>query len=59
MRCGKSLVQVNMNDVEAHIAGLDFTEYGVEVRAVVIQQPARLVDDFAHFSDVLFKHPKR
>ena len=36
-------MQVHVDDVEAHVAGPHLAEDGVEVRAVVVEQPARLV----------------
>jgi hypothetical protein len=38
-------VQVDVHDVEAHVAGQHLAEDRVQVGAVVVQQAAGLVDD--------------
>ena len=51
VRRRERLVQVHVDDVEAHVARLDLAQDRVEVGAVVIQQPARLVHDVANVED--------
>ena len=45
VRRRERLVQVHVDDVEAHVARAHLAEDRVEVGAVVVQQPARLVHD--------------
>ncbi len=56
MRRGKGLVQVHVDDVEAHVTRTHLAENGVEIRAVVIQQPARVVHDLRHLLDAALEH---
>ena len=59
MRRTECLVQVQMNDIEAHRAWRRFAEDGVQVRTVVIKQSAGTVDDFGNLHDVALKQPQR
>ena len=45
MRGGEGLVQVEVDHVEAHVAGPDDAHDCIEVGAVVVAQAARLMDD--------------
>ena len=56
MRRGKRLVQVHVDDVEAHVTRTHLAENGVEIGAVVVQQPARVVHDLRHFLDATLEH---
>ena len=56
MRRGEGLVQVHVDDVEAHVTRTHLAENGVEVGAVVVQQAARVVDDLRHFLDAPLEH---
>jgi hypothetical protein len=56
MRGGKSLVQVEMHYVDAHVAGARGAHDGVLIRAVVVAEPARFVDDSGNFEDVAVDH---
>ena len=58
MRGGEGLVQVEVHDVDAEVAGPGDAEDGVEVRAVVVDQPARLVDGRDDLLDVLVPQPE-
>jgi len=49
MRCREGLVEVDVHDVEAHIAGAAFAEQGVEVGTVVVHQAASLVNHLSNF----------
>ena len=46
-------MQVEVHDVEAHVAGPADAEHGVEVGAVVVEQPAGLVHEPGDLGDVL------
>ena len=49
---GEGLVQVHVDDVEAHVPGPDLAQDGVEVGPVVIEQAAGRVDDAGDLLDV-------
>ena len=49
MRRGESLVEVDVHDIEAHVARTAFAEKGVEVSAVVVHQATSLVHHFGDF----------
>ena len=59
VRSGKGLVQVEVHDVEAHIAGTHYAHHGVEVRPVVIHQTARSVHYLRDFQHVLLEQSER
>ena len=48
-----------MHDVEAHVAGPGDAEDGVEVGAVVVEEPAHLVHGGGDLGDVLLEQPER
>jgi len=52
-------VGVEVDDVEAHVAGPRTTEHGVGVGAVVVEQPAGLVHELRHLDDVGLEQTKR
>src|SRR6202171_4593298 len=56
---GKSLVQVEMDDVETHVAGTGDANKGLEVGAVVVQQRACLVGQPRDLGNVSLEEPKR
>ncbi len=56
---GEGLVQVHVDDVEAHVAGPDDAQDGVEVGAVVVQETADLVDGGGDLGDVLLEEAQR
>ena len=56
VRGGKSLVQVHVDDIEAHVTGAYLAENGVEVGAIVIEQAAGFVDSFGYGFDLPFEH---
>jgi hypothetical protein len=58
MRGGEGLVQVHVDDVEAHVAGAHPTQDGIEVGAVVVGEPTRVVDDALNVDDGLLEHPQ-
>ena len=59
VRRGERLVQVEVHDVDAHLARLGHPEDGVEVRAVAVDQPARLVHQPRDLQEVLLEQPER
>ena len=59
VRGGKGLVQVHVDDVEAHVARAHLAQNRVEVGAVVVGEAARVVNDFLDFGDGFFEHAQR
>ena len=59
VRGRERLVQVVVDDVEAHIAGARDAHNGVQVRAVVIKEPARFVRKSRYFKNIRFKQAER
>ena len=55
----EGLVQVVVDDVEAHVAGARDPDDGVQVRAVVVQERARIVEDRRDLLDALVEEPER
>jgi len=39
-------MQIHVDHIETHVAGFDLAENRIQIRAVVIQQPARIMNDF-------------
>ncbi len=56
MRRREGLVQVHVDDIEAHVTRPHLAENRVEVGAVVIQQAAGRVHDACHFLDTPLEH---
>ena len=56
---GEGLVQVHVDDVKAHVAGSNYTQDGVQVRSVVIKQPADFVNGGSDLSNVFFEETSR
>ena len=59
VRLRERLVQVEVDDVEAHVAGPRAAHHGVEVRAVVVERRADAVDDPGDLLDVPVEHAER
>ena len=59
VRRRERLVRVDVHDVEAHVAGAASAEDRVEVRAVVVHEPADAVDDPRDLLDLLFEQTER
>ncbi len=59
VRRRERLVQIHVNDVESHGARTHLAENRVEVRAVVIQQAAGLVDQLGNLLDATLEHAER
>ena len=59
MRRRESLVQVQMNDVDAHVAGSGDAYQRVHVRAIHVYQPAGVMHDAANLLDVSFEQAER
>ena len=49
--CGEGLVQVQVQDVEAHVRGADVAEDGVQVRAVVVEESPGAVHEVRDLAD--------
>ena len=58
MRHGKGLVQVQVDDVKAHVPRPGYPEDGVEVGAVVIEQAALVMHGCRQLRDVLLEEPE-
>ena len=52
-------MQIQVDAVEAHVARTDDAHNGVQIRAVVIAQAARVVDNFRDFKDILVEDADR
>ena len=59
VRLRERLVQVDVDDVEPHVAGPRDAADGVQVRAVVVHQRAGVVEDVADLLDVLVEETER
>ena len=59
VRLAEGLVEVDVDDVEAHVAGARVAHHRVEVGAVVVERPPRLVDQRRDLGDVLVEEPER
>ncbi len=57
VRRGESLVQIDMNDVKAHVPRPGDPEKRVQVRAVIVKKPAVLMDEPCDSSICLLKRP--
>ena len=58
VRRREGLVEVEMDNVEVHLAGRGPTEDRVEVGAVIVQEAARGMDDIGDLEDMLFEDPE-
>ena len=56
---GEGLVEVQVDHVEAHVAGADHPHDRVEIGPVVVAQAPRVVDDPGDLQDVPVKNPHR
>ena len=59
VRLREGLVQVEVHDVEAHVARARLAHDGVEVRAVVVERRPHVVDDLGDLRDVGVEHAQR
>jgi hypothetical protein len=59
VRGGEGLVQVHVDDVEAHVARTHLAENRVEVGAVVIREAAGVVDDFLDVGNRFLEYAER
>ena len=59
VRLRERLVQVDVDDVEAHVARAAAAHDRVQVGAVVVERPPRLVDDRGDLGDVLVEEAER
>ena len=56
VRRGERLVQIQMDAVKAHVAGAHDAHDGVQIRAVIVAQAARLVDKTRDLQNVFVKN---
>ena len=59
VRGGEGLVEVDVDHIESHVARQHLPEDRVQVRAVVVEQAAGVVNDLLHFSDAPLEHAQR
>ena len=59
VRLAEGLVEVDVDDVEAHVARARVAHHRVEVGAVVVERPPRRVDQAGDLGDVLVEEPER
>ena len=59
VRDGEGLVQVEVHQVEAQVAGTDDAEQGVQICAVAVHQAAAAVNQLDHLFDVLIEETER
>src|SRR6266566_5616945 len=59
VRSRESLVKIQVDNVEAHVARSDLSEQRIEVGSVVIEQPTGLVYDLCNFENVLLEDSQR
>jgi hypothetical protein len=52
-------MQVDMHDIDAEIAGADFSDQRVEIRAVAIKITARLMQQVSNLDDIAFRTGRR
>ena len=55
MRCGEGLVQIDVHDIEAHVARTAHAEHGVEVGSVVVHQTATIVHQSCYLWNLGFE----
>ncbi len=59
MRRGEGLVQVDMHDVESHIAGTHLAEQRVEVGSVIVERPPHRSTSFGDLENLNLEHTER
>src|SRR5713226_9727235 len=59
VRSREGLMEVEVHDVEVHLSGGRATEDRVEVRPVVIEEAARVVDDLGDLEHMVLEDPER
>src|SRR6266699_4159431 len=52
----ESLVKIQVDNVEAHVAGSDLSEQRIEVCSVIVQQASCFVHDLCDFENVLLEY---
>ena len=57
VRDAERLVQVQMRDVGAELARASEPDHRIEVGAIEVHLPTGLVDERAHFGDLILEHP--
>ena len=56
MRGGKSLVQIDVDAIESHVAGTRDTHYSVQICAVVVAKTARGMNNFGYLCYIPVKY---
>ena len=59
MRSGECFVQINMNNIETHVAGTTLAKHRVEVGAIVIHQCTTLMNKLCYLGNIFFKQAQR
>ena len=59
MRRGEGLVQVDMHDVESHIAGTHLAEQRVEVGSVIVEETSGIVHKLGDLENLNLEHTER
>lgn len=52
---GEGLVQIEVNDVKAHVAGTDHAHHRIEVRSIIITQTAGFVNNLCDIQNIFIK----
>ncbi len=58
VRGRKGLVEIEVDDIEAHVTRPEAADEGVEVRTIVVGEAAGLVDQLADLPDVALEEPE-
>ena len=59
VRCREGLVQIEVHDIEAHVAGPRDADQRVEVRTVVVEERTGVVRQLRDLQDVLLEDSER
>ena len=55
MRCGECLVQIDVHNIETHVAGAAYAQHGVQVGTVVVHQTTALVHQSCYLGNLCFE----
>ena len=55
MRGGEGFVEIDVHDIEAHIARTTYAKHRVEVGAIVVHECATIVDELGYFGYLAFE----
>ena len=59
MRRAERFVQIKMHNIEPHVARPRQAQNRIGIGAVIIYEPAGVMDDFGHFTDIFFEQSQR